>query len=102
MSKPFVIIIERYLAIPFIGFLIGHGILGMENKDVSVQIVDQIISGVVMITLYILSHKTKYDDPGKPQSAPIIAFFKSLFARLYTPKVTPPVEVITSPENPQN
>lgn len=86
MSKNFIIILERWIVIPLIGYLITINWFKPEDKDWLIPLVDNVFGSAFIIIAYILTHKTQLSENGKGESLWLKC--KELFFRKPEPPVT--------------
>ena len=56
-SYEFVVILERFLVIPFIGYLISNGFFAPESKDWLVPLLDHTLGILFVFIFYELTHR---------------------------------------------
>ena len=56
-SQEFILILERWIVIPLVTYLVAQGFIPKEHRDSAVQIVDQITAVSFMVIAYLATHK---------------------------------------------
>lgn len=90
MSKNFILILERWIVIPLIGYLITINWFKPADKDWLIPLVDNVLGSAFIIIAYTLTHKTQLSENGKSENFWLKC--KELFFRKPVSPAVPPTD----------
>ncbi len=98
MNSQFIVLVERWLVIPLIGYLITINWFRPEDKSWLIPLIDNVFGSAFIILAYIMTHKTPVVDNSKN-----LSFWekcKSFLFKNPTPPTPPAVPPTDTPKTP--
>jgi hypothetical protein len=90
-NREAVLFIEKYFAVPFVGYLISRNILPVDGKDIWTHIIGELLTGIIMLVLYKLIHlkeKRLAGTPEDPSAITVKSVGTWLLTKLRKPQYT--------------
>jgi hypothetical protein len=82
LPRNLIIILERYITIPVVVWLISQGLFGVEQKEALVEVINNILSAVILITMLFLSHNEQSHTSGHHKH--FVNHFVELLKKIFT------------------